>query len=458
MAGVGTGAGNEHPPPGWWLASDGRWYPPHLKPGLPPPPLPMAAPPPMPARAAVLGHAGRSARIKAAQIRTAAQRWEDGAKGEERTAAHLAELPAGFHVFHDLCVPGSDANIDHLVVGPTGVWLIDTKAYRAPLRLSGGTLWHGKYPVRRELDAMAGYVVATTSVLRVPLIPVLSFVDGVIPAGARQLNGVHLVALEQLHHLITSAPPYPLDVESLARLARTLRTPTPLMAAPAPPREPAPQLEADASADSGGATATVIRTTSGSANTGSGGRSASWRGRVSPTRSLPSRGPRLAVWMVRVVRVVTMLALIPLAVVLLPQVARLVSDASPEVVKSVTAGMTTTTVAPVPPPLDGPTAARPTPKPSLAMSCVEAGRGWQARLIWPALIGVAERPAAFEFTAVTEGLVIQPGLWVHRGPAPQPLTGLAPASTVTLTAQAILADGTRLQPVEVIQTVPERHC
>jgi hypothetical protein len=33
----------------------------------------------------------------------------------------------GYMVFHDLAVPGSPANVDHLVIGPSGVFVIDSK-------------------------------------------------------------------------------------------------------------------------------------------------------------------------------------------------------------------------------------------------------------------------------------------------------------------------------------------
>ena len=36
-------------------------------------------------------------------------------------------------MLHDLALPGTRANVDHLVIGPTGVWVVDTKAYRARL-------------------------------------------------------------------------------------------------------------------------------------------------------------------------------------------------------------------------------------------------------------------------------------------------------------------------------------
>ncbi len=35
----------------------------------------------------------------------------------------------GLGVLHDRRIPGSKANIDHIVVGPAGVFAIDTKRY-----------------------------------------------------------------------------------------------------------------------------------------------------------------------------------------------------------------------------------------------------------------------------------------------------------------------------------------
>ena len=61
-------------------------------------------------------------------------RWARGAAGELATAALLEHLPGRqWVVLHDLALPGSRANVDHLVIGPTGVWVVDTKAYRARL-------------------------------------------------------------------------------------------------------------------------------------------------------------------------------------------------------------------------------------------------------------------------------------------------------------------------------------
>ena len=63
------------------------------------------------------------------------QRWLRGAAGERATASLLEGLPARrWAVMHDLAIPGSRANIDHLVIGPTGVWVVDTKATRTRIR------------------------------------------------------------------------------------------------------------------------------------------------------------------------------------------------------------------------------------------------------------------------------------------------------------------------------------
>jgi hypothetical protein len=57
--------------------------------------------------------------------------WARGAAGEEHVAKLLAKyLGDDVIVLHDRRVPHSRANIDHLVVAPSGVWVIDTKRYK----------------------------------------------------------------------------------------------------------------------------------------------------------------------------------------------------------------------------------------------------------------------------------------------------------------------------------------
>lgn len=60
-----------------------------------------------------------------------ARKWYRGAEGECVVAEILeTELPDGYHVFNDVKFPGRTANIDHLVIGPSGVFVLDTKNWR----------------------------------------------------------------------------------------------------------------------------------------------------------------------------------------------------------------------------------------------------------------------------------------------------------------------------------------
>ena len=53
---------------------------------------------------------------------------DTGAKAEQAVADALQELPDDYHVFHDLEFPGF--NIDHVVLGPNGIFLVETKSQK----------------------------------------------------------------------------------------------------------------------------------------------------------------------------------------------------------------------------------------------------------------------------------------------------------------------------------------
>jgi hypothetical protein len=59
-------------------------------------------------------------------------------------------------VFHDLAVPGNtSANIDHLVIGPTGVFVIDSKQWTGNVHQGAdGLAWHNHYPLDRTLETV----------------------------------------------------------------------------------------------------------------------------------------------------------------------------------------------------------------------------------------------------------------------------------------------------------------
>jgi membrane protein implicated in regulation of membrane protease activity len=94
--------------------------------------------------------------------RRRALRWDRGADGEEATARRLAALGGRrWAVLHDLGLPGARANVDHLVIGPTGLWVIDSKASAGAVRYRRGRLWVGQRPldtgpVRWEAEVVSG--------------------------------------------------------------------------------------------------------------------------------------------------------------------------------------------------------------------------------------------------------------------------------------------------------------
>ncbi|MFG1943346.1 nuclease-related domain-containing protein [Nonomuraea sp. NPDC048826] len=88
--------------------------------------------------------------VRRRRTHTPAAAWRKGAAGERATARRLRTLElAGYTVLHDLAIPRSNANIDHLVIGSTGVFVIDSKKWhrRTTLRAASGTLWIGRQPI-----------------------------------------------------------------------------------------------------------------------------------------------------------------------------------------------------------------------------------------------------------------------------------------------------------------------
>jgi hypothetical protein len=138
--------------------------------------------------------------------------WARGAAGERHVARLLAPLDAhGWTVLHDLRVPGSPANIDHLVIGAPGVFVVDAKHYRGPLWLShDGGLWHGRYPLAAALSATrweADKVQATLGVADIDVVPIVAVVGAPVPFGQVSIHGIPVVAAHSLPGMLRALPP-----------------------------------------------------------------------------------------------------------------------------------------------------------------------------------------------------------------------------------------------------------
>jgi hypothetical protein len=107
----------------------------------------------------------RRMREKALRLNRAATRYERGAEGERRTAHALAALPPDeWRVFHDIAWPGRRfANIDHVVIGPPGAFVIDTKNWSGAITVHGGVL---RQDGRRRESAVLAAGEAAASIKR----------------------------------------------------------------------------------------------------------------------------------------------------------------------------------------------------------------------------------------------------------------------------------------------------
>ncbi len=69
------------------------------------------------------------------QVDAERRKWQRGTDGETVVGKILADFPDGFYVISDLSTPSG--NLDHVVVGPTGVFVLDAKNWRGVVQADG---------------------------------------------------------------------------------------------------------------------------------------------------------------------------------------------------------------------------------------------------------------------------------------------------------------------------------
>lgn len=131
------------------------------------------------------------------RLRPDPQSWRQGAAGERDTARLLEQLPRRrWRVWHDLRIPGSQANIDHLAIGPTGVWVIDSKVTGAAVRARP---WGVKFGARRLDTASTRWESQVVSDrLGVPVRTVVAVHSDRIDGRRGRASGVRVIPAEML--------------------------------------------------------------------------------------------------------------------------------------------------------------------------------------------------------------------------------------------------------------------
>jgi hypothetical protein len=124
-----------------------------------------------------------------------ARAWQRGAKGERRTARLLDRLGRdGYVSFHDLAMPNSPANLDHLVLGPSGVFVIDSKQWTGQVHQSSdGLIWHNHYRLDRTLATIGWQAETLGRLLGVPVAPLVCVHGAHVQHGGLRAQGVAIV-------------------------------------------------------------------------------------------------------------------------------------------------------------------------------------------------------------------------------------------------------------------------
>jgi hypothetical protein len=134
----------------------------------------------------------------------------------------------GFRVLHDRKIPGSRANIDHIVIGPPGIFVVETKSLGGSLQIRGNDVFvAGRRrtgmidEVKREASAVHTALADDLAAHGWTVSPVICVHRADLPwfgsevAGVRIVSGKDLVTrLRQADRLLS-----PADVERFAALA-----------------------------------------------------------------------------------------------------------------------------------------------------------------------------------------------------------------------------------------------
>lgn len=164
--------------------------------------------------------------------------WRTGSAGEERLARVFErELPDSAIALHDRRIPGSRANIDHVVIAPSGVWVIDAKLYQGKVeRRTLGPLWRREAAVfvggrnrskvihgmPREVEPVRATLAPDPLADEVPVTPTVCFVASGWGLFAKpfEVAGVLVVWPQKLVERIAAAGP--LTRTAVARIANRI--------------------------------------------------------------------------------------------------------------------------------------------------------------------------------------------------------------------------------------------
>ena len=126
-------------------------------------------------------------------------------------------------LLHDLRIPNTRANIDHVVIGPPGVFVVETKSYGGRIRVRSGELVVNGRRRTGVVDQVTRQAAVVSSALEdVHVGRIICVHRAEFPLfGAPRLEGVPIVDGRGLVRILREAP-YVLTLDDVPRLVKHL--------------------------------------------------------------------------------------------------------------------------------------------------------------------------------------------------------------------------------------------
>jgi hypothetical protein len=164
---------------------------------------------------------------KALHLKKRAKDADRGAAAEEKVAIALGSLPEGYHGFHD--IPFTGFNIDHVVIGPGGIFLIETKSHGGKVEAQGDTLLlNGRPPEKDFLKQAWSQTYSLKDFLwkqtseEWEVKPVLCFSRAYVQL-RRPVKGITIAGLKYLNTFLAKQPAV-LGSDQVSKLSQLLGT------------------------------------------------------------------------------------------------------------------------------------------------------------------------------------------------------------------------------------------
>ncbi len=163
---------------------------------------------------------------KAQHLKKRADDAERGAEAEEKVAGVIENLPDGYSGFHDVSFPGF--NVDHIVIGPGGIFVIETKSHKGQVTARKDTLLlNGKPPIKNFLNQVWSQAYSIKDLLKQyrekewPVKPVLCFTNAYVKVSG-PVKGIPITNIKYLNAFLTSHAPV-MDQEEIRLVSEFLQ-------------------------------------------------------------------------------------------------------------------------------------------------------------------------------------------------------------------------------------------